>query len=93
VGTLVAGVLLALTLPKLLVSGLDRPVAVGAGVLGIYAVALVTRLIDDRSADLSGIGLGWLLLPLAFTLFGLVIVRVVLGYSLGIEGEWYSVEK
>ena len=93
VGTLVAGVLLALTLPKLLVSGLDRPLAVGAGVAGIYAVALCTRGIDDRSADLSGIGLGWLLLPLAFTLFGLVIVRVVLGYSLGLEGEWYSVEK
>ena len=66
---------------------------VGAGVAGIYGVALVTRAIDDRSADLSGVGLGWLVLPLAFTLFGLVIVRVVLGYSLGHEGEWYSVEK
>jgi cellulose synthase/poly-beta-1,6-N-acetylglucosamine synthase-like glycosyltransferase len=93
VGTLVAGVLLTLTLPKLLVTGLDRPVAVGVGLLGIYGVALSTRAIDDRSAGLSGVGLGWLLLPLAFTLFGVVIVRVVLGFSLGLEGEWYSVEK
>ncbi len=93
VGTLVAGVLLALTLPKLLVSGLDRPVAVGAGLLAVYGVALATRAIDDRSAGLSGFGFGWPFLPLAFTLYGLVIIRVVLGFSLGLEGEWYSVEK
>jgi cellulose synthase/poly-beta-1,6-N-acetylglucosamine synthase-like glycosyltransferase len=93
VGTLVAGVLLALTVPKLLVAGLDRPIAVGAGLLGVYVIALATRLVDDRSAGLSGVGWGWVLLPLAFSLYGLVIVRVILGYSLGVEGEWYSVEK
>ena len=93
VGTLVAGVLLALTVPKLLVAGWARPLVVGGGLAGLYGVALATRALDDRSAGLSGFGLGWLLLPVAFSLFGLVIVRVVLGYSLGLEGEWYSVEK
>lgn len=93
VGTLVAGVLLALTLPKLVVSGSDRPVLVGAGLLGIYAIAIGTRLVDDRSAGLSGLGWGWMGLPVAFSLFGLVIVRVILGYSVGMEGEWYTIEK
>lgn len=92
-GTLVAGVLLALTIPKLLVTGVRAPLFVGGGLAGLYAIALATRLVDNRTADLSGVGLGWLFLPLAFTLFGLVIVRVILGYSLGLEGEWYSVSK
>lgn len=92
-GTLVAGVLLALTIPKLLVTGFRAPLFVGGGLAGIYAIALATRLVDNRTSDLSGVGLGWVLLPLAFTLFGLVIVRVILGYSLGLEGEWYSVAK
>lgn len=92
-GTLLGGVLLALTVPKLVAAGLRNPVFVGAGLAGLYAVALATRLVDDRSAGLSGVGLGWLALPLAFSLFGLVIVRVILGYSFGVEGEWYSVSK
>lgn len=93
VGTLVAGVLLATTVPKLALAATRHPLAVGAGLGGVYAVALATRIVDDRTADLDGVDLAWLFLPVALTVFGLVIVRVIVTYAVGREAEWYSVEK
>ncbi|MFB6310717.1 MAG: glycosyltransferase family 2 protein [Salinirussus sp.] len=93
VGTLVAGVLLALTVPKLLLASLENPALVGSGLVGIYLVALTTRALDDRTAGLSGFGAGWLILPVTFTLYGLVIVRILLGSGLDGGDDWYSVEK
>jgi hypothetical protein len=34
-----------------------------------------------------------LLIPVALTLFGFVIVRVVLSCAVGLETEWYQAEK
>jgi len=93
VGTFVAGVLLATTLPKLTVSALAYPLAVGAGLVGIYAVALATRAVDNRTAETSGFEGSWLLVPLFFTLYGLVIVQVMVRALLGREDEWYQAEK
>lgn len=93
VGTAVAGVLLATTVPKLALSALEHPLFVGGGLAAIYAVALATRYVDDRTTDLEGFGLAWLLLPVTFSLFGLVIVQVLVQYAFGRVGGWYSVEK
>lgn len=93
VGTTVAGVLLAMTVPKLAVSALSSPLLVGGGLAAVYAVALATRYVDRRTADLEGFGLAWLLLPVALSAFGLVIVQVLVQYSFGRVGGWYRVEK
>lgn len=92
-GTFAAGVLLAVTVPKLLLGLLAHPLAVGAGLAGLYAVPLATRFVDNRTADMSGYELSWLLLPVVFTMFGLVIHQSVLTYVLGWDVEWYSVDK
>ena len=93
VGTLVAGVLLSVTVPKVALGLVAHPVVVGTGLAGLYGVVLVTRAVDDRTAGTDGFGLGWLLLPVAFSLFGLVIVQVVLAYAFDRDVGWYSVEK
>jgi len=93
VGTLVAGVLLSVTVPKVALGLVAHPLVVGAGLAGLYGVVLVTRAVDNRSAGTSGFGIGWLLLPVAFSLFGLVIVQVVLAYAVDRDVGWYSVEK
>lgn len=93
VGTAVAGVLLATTVPKLALSALAGPLPVAGGLAAIYGVAVATRYVDDRTTDLEGFGLAWLLMPLTFSLFGLVIVQVLLQYSFGRVGGWYRVEK
>lgn len=92
-GTFAAGVLLSVTVPKLLLGLLAHPLAVGAGLTGLYGVPLLTRVVDNRTADMSGYELSWLLLPVVFTLFGLVILQSVLTYVLGWDVEWYSVDK
>lgn len=93
VGTLVAGVLLATALPKLALSALAHPRSVGGGLVAIYAVALATRAVDDRTTALTGFGLAWLAIPVAVSLFGLVIVRVLVLSAFGRVGGWYRVEK
>ncbi|QSG06858.1 glycosyltransferase [Halapricum desulfuricans] len=93
VGTFVAGIVLSMTLPKLVVAATASPVLVASGVGGIYGLALVTRVVDNHTAGIDGLGLGWLLMPVALTLFGLVVVRVIVGYALGQRGQWYQVEK
>lgn len=92
-GTYAAGILMAVALPKLVFGLLAHPVVVGAGLAGLYAVPVATRLVDNRTAEMDGLGVGWFLLPLALTLYGLVIVQAVLSYVLGLDREWYSVEK
>lgn len=92
-GTYAAGILMAVALPKLVLGLALHPITVGAGLAGLYAVPVATRLVDNRTADMDGLGVGWLLLPLALTLYGLVIVQAVLSYVLGLDREWYSVEK
>ena len=92
-GTFAAGVVLAVTLPKLALAALGDPLAVAAGLGGIYGVSLVTRAVDNRTAGTDGFGLAWLLLPVTLTLFGLVIVQVIFRYAAGREGGWYRAEK
>ena len=93
VGTFVAGVLLALTLPKLAVGLTTEPAVVLGGLGVLAAVQLLTRAVDNRTADLDGYGVGWLFFPLVFTGFGLVILQSVVEYVADSDRGWYSVEK
>ncbi|MHB9286988.1 glycosyltransferase [Halobacteriales archaeon Cl-PHB] len=93
VGTWIAGVLLALTVPKLALGLATSPLLVGTGLLGLYGVCLATRFVDNPAAGMTGFGLSWLLMPVAFTLFGLVILQVILEWALGLDSDWYSVDK
>lgn len=92
-GTFVAGSVMATTLPKVALGLATAPLVVGAGLLALAAVVLATRLLDDRTAALTGFGPGWLLVPVALTLYGLVIVEVVLEAAAGVDTGWYSAEK
>jgi hypothetical protein len=92
-GTFVAGVILSVTLPKLVVAAVSSPGFVVAGLGGIYGSTLATRAVDNRTADTGGFGLGWLLLPVALTLFGAVVVRSICHYAVTQEREWYQAEK
>jgi cellulose synthase/poly-beta-1,6-N-acetylglucosamine synthase-like glycosyltransferase len=93
VGTLIAGVLLSMTVPKVALGLVTSPVVVGGGLLALYGVCLATRLVDDRSAGMAGVGVAWLLMPVTLSLFGLVIVQVVLAYAFDRDFGWHSVEK
>lgn len=93
VGTFVVGVALSLTVPKLVLSAIATPVPVIAGLGGIYGVTLATRAIDNKTTGVEGIDLAWLLVPVALTLFGLVVVRVLVSYAIGWDANWYQVEK
>jgi cellulose synthase/poly-beta-1,6-N-acetylglucosamine synthase-like glycosyltransferase len=93
VGTLVAGVLLSMTVPKVALGLATSPLVVGAGLAALYGVCLATRLVDNRTAGTSGVGVAWLLMPVTLSLFGLVIVQVVLAYAFDREVGWHSVEK
>lgn len=92
-GTFAGGVLLATTAPKLLIAGLSHPVAVSVGLAGLFAVLLATRAVDNRTAGTRGFGVAWLALPAFLSLYGLVVVGVLLGALVGWEGEWYRAEK
>jgi len=92
-GTFAAGAVLALAVPKLALAALSSPASVGSGLVALYGVALATRYVDNRTAGTDGFGLSWLLLPVFFSLYGLVIVQVLVGYAVGREGEWYRAEK
>ncbi len=93
VGTLVAGVLLSMTVPKVAIGLVTSPLVVGGGLVALYGVCLATRLVDDRSAGMEGVGVAWLLMPVTLSLFGLVIVQVVLAYAFDRDFGWHSVEK
>jgi len=93
VGTFVAGVVMSVTLPKLVVAAIGSPLIIGTGLLGFYGFPVATRLVDNRTTQLDGLGVAWLLLPLTFTMFGLVIIQVVIKRAFGLEPGWYSVEK
>lgn len=93
VGTFVVGVALSMTVPKLVLAAIAHPAPVIAGLGGIYGVALATRAIDNETAGVEGVDLAWLLIPVALTLFGLVVVRVLVGYAVGRDATWYQVEK
>jgi cellulose synthase/poly-beta-1,6-N-acetylglucosamine synthase-like glycosyltransferase len=93
VGTFAAGVILSVTVPKLVLAAAATPGPVAAGLGGIYGITLLTRIVDNYTAGTEGFDLGWLLIPVALTLFGLVIVRVVLSYAVDREMEWYQAEK
>lgn len=93
VGTFVAGVVMSVTVPKLALAAVADPVPILAGLGGLYAVALATAALDRRSADLPTYGIGWLLLPLALSLFGLVIVQAIVTHAFDLDRDWYHVEK
>ncbi|MEF8854493.1 MAG: glycosyltransferase family 2 protein [Haloarculaceae archaeon] len=92
-GTFVAGTLMAMTVPKLALGLISSPLVVGGGLGVIFATLLASRFVDTRTAPVEGIGLAWVLLPVAVSCYGLVILQVVFQHALGRSGDWYSVEK
>ncbi|WP_408960460.1 glycosyltransferase [Natrinema sp. 74] len=93
VGTFIAGIALSVTVPKLILTALAHPGFVAVGLAGIYGITLAVRGIDNRTAGTEGFDLAWLLIPIALTLFGLVVVQVLVSYAAGREIDWYQVEK
>lgn len=93
VGTFAGGVLLSVVIPKLVLAGVARPGFVAAGLAGLSGITLATRWIDSHTAGVAGFDLAWLLVPVVLTLFGLVVVRVLVGYAVGRDVRWYRVEK
>ena len=93
VGTFAAGIALSMTVPKLVLAAIAHPAFVAAGLSGIYGITLATRAIDNGVAGTDGIGLAWLLMPIALTFFGLVVVRVLVNYAVDRKTTWYKVEK
>ncbi|ELY86147.1 glycosyltransferase [Natrialba taiwanensis] len=93
VGTFAVGTLLSVTVPALVLAALAHPSLVAMGLAGIYGITLTTRGIDNYTAGTEGFDLAWLLIPVALTLFGLVVVQVVVSYVIGQEVNWYQVEK
>ena len=92
-GTFVAGTLMVMTIPKLALGLVTSPAIVGGGLAAIVAALLATRLVDGRTAGVEGVWAAWLLLPLAVTAYGLVIIQVVFEHAIGLESDWYSVDK
>lgn len=93
VGTFIAGIVLSVTVPKLVLAALSYPGFVAAGLAGVYGITLAIRGIDNHTAGTEGFGLAWLLIPVALTLYGLVVVQVIVSYVHGREISWYQVEK
>jgi GT2 family glycosyltransferase len=92
-GTFAAGVVLATTVPKLVAAALSDPAVVGAGLAGLFGLLLGTRALDNHTAGTDGFGLSWLLLPVFLSLYGLAVVRALVGYALGWDGGWYRADK
>jgi len=92
-GTFVAGTLMAMLLPKLALGFVSSPLVVGGGLGMIFATLLATRVVDTQTAPIEGVGLAWVLLPVAVSAYGLVILQVVFQHALGRDGDWYSVDK
>lgn len=93
IGTFTAGVVLSVTVPILTLAALAHPGFVAVGLAAIYGITLITRTIDNYTAGTEGFDLAWLLIPVTLTLFGLVVVQVVISYATGREVNWYQVEK
>ncbi|WP_256392987.1 glycosyltransferase [Natronoarchaeum rubrum] len=93
VGTFVVGVALSMTVPKLVLAAIAHPAFVAAGLGGIYGSTLATRALDNYAAGTDGLDIGWVLIPAALTLFGLVVVRVIASYAVGRNTTWYQVDK
>ena len=92
-GTFAAGALLTTTIPKLLLAGVGNPVFVGSELAALLGLGVAIRLVDNRTGETAGVGWGWLLVPVAFSLFGLVILAAIFNYAFGLQRDWYSVVK
>jgi len=55
--------------------------------------ALALRAYDAHVGRLSGIGVGYLVMPAVLPLYSLAGIKATVEYLLTWEGEWYSVEK
>ena len=55
--------------------------------------ALALRAYDARAGRLSGLGVGYLLMPAVLPLYSLAGIKAVVEYLLTWDGEWYSVTK
>jgi cellulose synthase/poly-beta-1,6-N-acetylglucosamine synthase-like glycosyltransferase len=55
--------------------------------------ALALRAYDAHAGRLSGIGIGYLVMPAVLPLYSLAGIKAVVEYVLTWEGEWYSVAK
>ena len=78
-------------LAVLVVAGEFAPVLLYAGTL--WAVALAVRLLDVRTGNVDGVGLGWLLVPFVIPLYSLAALKGFVEYPISWEGEWYRVSK
>jgi len=55
--------------------------------------ALALRVYDARAGRLSGVGVGYLVMPAVLPLYSLAGIKAVVEYLFTWDGEWYSVAK
>jgi cellulose synthase/poly-beta-1,6-N-acetylglucosamine synthase-like glycosyltransferase len=61
--------------------------------LTLIGSALALRAYDARAGRLSGLGVGYLLMPAVLPLYSLAGIKAVVEYLFTWDGEWYSVAK
>ncbi|MFC7138688.1 glycosyltransferase [Halosimplex aquaticum] len=61
-----------------------------AAVLG---VSLLVRTVDAVGGHVDGVGVGWLLAPVVFPLYGLAGVKGAVEYAITWDGEWFHASK
>ena len=61
--------------------------------LTLIGSALALRAYDARAGRLSGLGVGYLLMPAVLPLYSLAAIKAVVEYLFTWDGEWYSVAK
>ncbi|MFC7194086.1 glycosyltransferase [Halosimplex aquaticum] len=71
--------------------GASAVLAVTVGTL--WGICLGVRLLDARLGVVDGVGLAWLLVPVALPFYSLAAIKGIVEYPLSWEGEWFRVEK
>ncbi|WP_415380644.1 glycosyltransferase [Halosimplex sp. TS25] len=59
----------------------------------VVGVSLLVRVVDAVGGHVDGVGVGWLLAPIVFPLYGLAGVKGAVEYAITWDGEWFHASK